>query len=257
MANLLSRDVEDTIWSVLTSFGFNEEDEKSQNLRCFNLDKKNANILNGSTLLAKAETVAAVIETVFAIGETEFKVTVSNKEIFDMLVLFGFENILRLEENINDGFSVVCDHTEIAFGKFYDDKSTARIDISSLLHTSKNIEEEKSVSKSLAYAEIDAEGLCYDVCYNLRVNGCIVEYYTGDRSIKKACEYAEKEGHSCILRCYKDGKLEIKDLVKNEITETTVQEFLGYYEDDCDDEECDCGEHHHHGEECDCGHHHH
>ena len=41
----------------------------------------------------------------------------------------------------------------------------------------------------------------------------------------------------------------INDFAKNEIIETTVEDFLGYYDDEDDEEECDCGcggHHHHH-----------
>lgn len=247
MADLLKRDILDTVWSVLTSFGFCEDCEK----KGFTLDKNEANLINSATKPAKAETVAAVIETVFAVGNSEFHVTVSNKEVFDMLVLFGFENILRLDNSIKDGFSVIADHTEIAFGSFYPEKSTAKIDINMLMRTLKDNDGQNQVSKSLAFAEADAEGVCYDICYNLRVNGCIVEYYTEPGDIKKAEEYAKDNKHSCIIRCYKDGKIKIKDFAKNEISQTTLTEFLGYYNDDDD---CDCGDHHEH--DCHCGHHH-
>lgn len=249
MANLLKRDIEDTIWSVLTSFGFNEECDK----KGFTLDKNEASIVNTTTLLAKAETVAAVIESVFAVGNSSFRVTLSNEEIFNLLVLFGFENILRLDKTIKDGFSVITDHTEIAFGSFDADKSTAKININMILRTLNSDEDGKNdVSKSLAFAEADAEGVCYDVCYNLRVNGCIVEYYTQDGDINSAEEYAKKNGHSCIIRCFNDGKIEIKDFTKNEISVTDITEFLGYYNDD----DCDCGHDHEHEHHCDCGHDH-
>jgi len=257
MANLLKRDIEDTIWSVLTSFGFNEECDK----KGFILDKNEANIINTATTLAKAETVAAVIEAIFAVGNSAFRVTLSNKDVFDLLVLFGFENILRIDETIKDGFSVITDHTEIAFGNFDSDKSTAKININMILRTLNTEDENNEVAKSLAFAEKNAEGVCYDVCYNLRVNGCIVEYYTETGDIKKAEEYAKENGHSCVIRCYSDGKIEIKDFATNDITVTNITDFLGYCNDD---DECDCGhdhEHycdcgHDHSHECSCGHHH-
>ena len=93
---------------------------------------------------------------------------------------------------------------------------------------------------------------------------------------ENACNYADNKGITCVLRAYPDGVLQIKDMIKNEITETTVADFLGYYEEDedcdcgCDhdhhdcscghdhgdDHECSCGHHHDHDHECNCGHHH-
>ena len=108
----------------------------------------------------------------------------------------------------------------------------------------------------MIYAEKDAEGISYDVAYNLRVNGCIIEYYNENSDIDTACKYADEKRYACVIRAYKDGTLMIKDMIKDEITQTTIQEFLGYYEeeDECD---CGCGEHHHDHDNCSCGKHHH
>lgn len=104
---------------------------------------------------------------------------------------------------------------------------------------------------SLIFAEKDAEGLCYEVASNLRVNGCLVEAYIGEGDYKDAEQYAKDAGSSCMIRVFPDGKLQMKDFIKDEITETTVNDFLGYYEDDCD-----CGHDHHHDHNCGCGHDH-
>jgi len=69
-----------------------------------------------------------------------------------------------------------------------------------------------------------------------------------DRSRLDALSYTKDKGMGCILRVYPDGKLLINDFAKNEILETSVEDFLGYYEDE-EEEECDCGcggHHHHH-----------
>ena len=105
-------------------------------------------------------------------------------------------------------------------------------------------------SATLIFAEKNAEGVAYEVAYNLRINGCIVEFFTDGDDIKEAEEYAENKGLSCIIRAYADGKLMIKDDIKNEIIETCLEDFLGFYGDD--EDECDCGHHHHHGEDCHC-----
>ncbi|MBQ6907515.1 MAG: hypothetical protein IJR79_00565 [Clostridia bacterium] len=243
------RDIEDTVWQVLTSFGFSEEDAFCEKDRYFVLDKKEAAIVTKSNAKARADAVAACIETAFAVGADEFFVTVSDKAVFNLLDLFGFIKILRFDENGKDEFVLLSNGTDFARGNFTDTKTIARIDIEKLIKASENSEifSHEPVSKSLVFAEKDAEGVAYDICYNLRVNGCIVEMYSWDGDINVATEYAEKEDASAIIRCFKDGCIEIKDISKNEIIKTTREDFLGYYEDDCE----------HHDGDCDCGHHHH
>ncbi len=106
-------------------------------------------------------------------------------------------------------------------------------------------------SVSVIFAEKDAEGLAYDIAYTLRISGCMAEGYVGEGDFKSCEEYANATGAEAMMRVFSDGKLLMKDLIKQEVTETTVSDFLGYYDDDCD-----CGEHEHHGEDCDCGCHH-
>lgn len=253
MADFTKRDAEDTIWSVLTSFALDEEEESSDKKRYFILDKNSADIVGTATEKARAEVVSACIESAFACNLESFIVKVSEKSVFDLLTLFGFEKILVLEGDIKNGFVLSSDNTVFAKGSFYDDKTVAYIDIKILSELCKGNSASNSISKSLVFAEKSAEGIAYDICYNLRVNGCIVEMYNDVGDIKDASEYAEKDGHSAIIRCFADGCVEIKDLIKNEITKTTFTEFLGYY----DDADCGCG--HSHGEEhhhCDCGHNH-
>lgn len=129
-----------------------------------------------------------------------------------------------------------------------------------------NAPEPSTPAASLLFAEKNADGLAYDLAYNLRVNGCLVEGYVGGGDYKAAEAYARKSGAGCMLRVFSDGKLMINDFDKQEITETSVQEFLGYYADDFDDDcgcghdhhdhDCDCGHDHDHGHDCDCGCHH-
>ena len=249
MTDFKRRDIEDTIWSVLTSFALEEEEEKCDKTRYFLVNKGGVFISGGVENMARAEVVCACIEAAFACNLEDFKVKISDEAIFNLLVLCGFENILILDGDIKNGFCLYSDETVFARGNFEKEKTTANIDIYALLKICKN--EGGNISKSLVYAECGAEGAAYDICYNLRVNGCIIEMYTKDGDIKSAEEYAKKEGHSALVRCFADGTVEIKDLVKDEITKTTVSEFLGYYEDE---NGCDCHDHEHH--DCDCGHHH-
>ena len=251
MADITKRDIEDTVWSVLTSFAFGEEEEPSNKKRYFLLDKDSAGIFSTATEKARAEAVCACVESAFACNLENFIVRVSDKSVFNLLTIFGFEKILILDRDTKNGFILSSGGTAFARGSFYNDKTVADIDIKALSELCKNREAgaQNTVSKSLVFAENSADGVAYDICYNLRVNGCIVEMYNDNGDIKHASDYAQKEGHSAIIRCFADGCIEIKDLIKNEITKTSYTEFLGYY----DEKNCDCGEEHHH---CDCGHNH-
>lgn len=246
MADIRKRDIEDTVWQVLAFFGFDEEDGFSEKDRYFLLDKKEAAIITGDSPKSRAEAVSACIESAFASGADSFAVNICEKSVYDLLVLFGFENILTKEESLKNGFTLVSDGIIFSEGTFNDGKTVARIDIEKLLKICKNsnITGTNNVSKNLVYAEKNAEGIAYDVCYTLRVNGCIVEMYCADGDIKTASDYAKSENVSAIVRCFADGSIEIKDMAKNEVTKTTISEFLRYYEDD----------EHHHGEDCSCGH---
>lgn len=117
-------------------------------------------------------------------------------------------------------------------------------------------------SASLIFAEDNAEGISYDLAVNLRINGCLVEEYIDNSDYRTAEKYAVSCGMGCMLRVFADGKLMIKDLAKNEITETTVDDFLGYYDEEDEygsfqehEQECSCGHKHSHG--CGCEHEHH
>lgn len=250
------RDIIDSMWSVFTSFGFCEvEKEDGEKFCIFEKDVIKA-VNKMSTSKAKAETAALTIETAIANGLDNFEVRVGSSEVFELLELFGFEKIISLDENIS-GFSAVCGDIAFAEGIFEKESAECRFYIDKFIDalTSEGVDMSgNDVSSSLVYAETDAEGVAYDIAYNLRVNGCIIEYYNEENSIEKAEEYAKSKDISCILRVFADGRLMIKDFIKNEIIETTAAEFLGYYEEDEDECDCGCGHdhHHHHGEDCDC-----
>lgn len=254
------KEIQDTLWSVFTSFGY-KEIEKQENFEdcgkfCY-FDKNEAVCVNngGGSTKAYAEKAALCIEASIACGLDNFEITVSDVLVYDHLVLFGFEKMVKLGEC--DGFKAVSKNIEFAHGCFKENKSCCKFDMDEFTEALKENGvdmEEDSVSASLIYAEKNAEGIAYDVAYSLRVNGCIIEYYNENEDIETACKYAEKMGYSCVIRAYEDGTLKIKDMLKNEIIQTTIQEFLGYYEED-EECGCDCGEHSHEHGECDCGHH--
>ena len=86
------------------------------------------------------------------------------------------------------------------------------------------------------------------------MNGCLVEQDLCSADYRAAERYAKKTGAECMLRVFADGRLLMKDFRRDEIIETTVDDFLGYYDED----DCGCGHEHEHDHDCDCGcgHHH-
>jgi len=198
------------------------------------------------------------------------------KRIYDLLVLYGFEKYVSIDLGMLQsidyytgtifkcytkgvGFPILAggryDNLVSHFGKDIPAVGAAfgisRI-MSALRWIGKRMAEPES--KTVIFAEKDAEGLAYDVAYTLRVSGCLVEGYIGDGDIYECEVYARKTGASALMRVKPDGVLQIKDFLKDEITETTVSDFLGYVEDD-DHDHCDCGHDHDH-DHCDCGHKH-
>ena len=255
MKDMILRDTEGILWNVITSFGYDEENDFCDRDRYFLLDKNEAAIIEKGDSLSCSQAVAVCTEAAFACGLEKFEIRLSDKKIYENLVLFGFENILKQDGDIKNGFTLSSDDTVFASGAFEEKKSIARIDVEKLSSLRSETEgAPKAVSKTLVFAENEALGVAYEVCYTLRVNGCIVELYCENGDINAATDYADKNGHSALIRCQKDGTVEIKDFLKNEVIKTTLSEFLGYYDDDdCD---CGCDHDHEHDHDCDCGHHH-
>lgn len=96
---------------------------------------------------------------------------------------------------------------------------------------------------TLIFTEQNADAQSYEIAFHLRVSGCLAEMYLEDGDYHDAEQYAEKSGAGCMLRVFSDGRLLLKDFIKNEIVETTVSDFLRYYDEE---ETCDEPEHHHH-----------
>lgn len=254
------RDITDTVWSVLTSFGYEEvennegllADVKNEPGKYCYFEKNTICAINSGKLtdMAKAEALAICIESAVALGIEYFYAKVADEKITDIASLFGFDGIVE-KGTQKYGFSVIKDEVEFASGKF-GEVSQIFFDIDkiceALILSGEDISP-ISASATLIFAEKNAEGVAYETAYNLRINGCIVELFTESGTIEDAEKYAEDKGISCIIRAFADGRLMIKDFEKNEIIETSIEDFLGYYEDD--EEECDCG-HHHHGDNCGC-----
>lgn len=192
------------------------------------------------------------------------------RRIYELLCLYGFEKYISIDlgmlQSIDyyTGSIFKCYTHGVGFpvcaGGRYDNlmskfgKDAGAVGVAlgiNRIMSALGHKEEEGYPSSLIFAEKDAEGLCYEVASNLRINGCLVEAYIENGDYRDAEAYAVKTGSSCMIRVFPDGKLQMKDFVKQEITETTVNDFLGYYEDD----DCDCG-HEHHDHDCGCGHHH-
>ena len=256
------RDIIDTVWSVLTSFGY-EEVEKNENIfehakdepgkYCW-FSENTISVLNSGNITgkAKAETLAIGIEVAAALGIEYFYAQVFDEEVLGIASLFGFDGIVE-KGTQKEKISIAKDGMEFATGEFGDGFSKISFDIKkiidALILSGADFTPMHS-SATLIFAEPNALGVAYEVAYNLRINGCIVELYTESEEIADAEEYADNKEINCIIRAYADGKLQIKDFVKDEIIETSLEDFLGFYDDE--EDECDCGHHHHHGEGCNC-----
>lgn len=199
------------------------------------------------------------------------------KRIYELLCLYGFEKYVSIDlgmlESIDyyTGSIFKCYTHGVGFpicaggrydklmGRFGDDTGAVGVAIGiNRLISVLGDKDTHEPSASLVFAEKNAEGIAYDIAYNLRVNGCLVEMYIGDGDYKTAEAYSKTKNIGVMLRVFPDGKLMINDFAKHEIIETTANEFLGYYDEAMmfdEHHDCDCGhEHHHH--DCDCGHEH-
>lgn len=254
--NPKKREIQDTIWTVIETFGFIEvennegfyEDSKKEPGKYYYFQNDALTAVNSQEIneKAKAELVALCVEIAMVCGKENAKIKVSDEKVAGMLCLFGFENIIEIG-GAKEEVSLESMGKSFAKAKFDDDYAEITLDLNEFLSESPDFDR---VQASLLYAEAGAEGYSYEVAYNLRMNGCIVELYTGTGTIDDAVSYTKDKGMGCILRVFSDGKLMINDFAKNEIIETTVEDFLGYYDDEDEhDEDCDCGcggHHHHH-----------
>lgn len=219
-------------------------------------------LFGGSEVLEKAD--------VPGLNETSRNALVNLKNIYETLVSYGLEKFISLDlgmlQSIDyyTGSIFKCYTHGIGFpicaGGRYDNlvqkfgRNLGAVGIAfGINHIMTVLRKDAVFSENfpgtLIYTENGADALSYDLAYNLRVNGCMTEGYVGNGDYKDAEEYAKKSNAECMIRVFSDGKMLIKDFRRNEIIETTIDDFLEYYDDTEDD--CGCG--HEHG---DCGHHH-
>lgn len=199
------------------------------------------------------------------------------RTIYDILISYGFEKFVSVDLGMLSsidyytGSIFKCYAKGIGFpvcaggrydnlvGKFGRDLDAVGIafgvnNILSVIREKDEDDKKAFVPRTVVYAEEGAEALCYDLSYNLRINGCMVEGYVGEKDYKKAEEYSKKTSAECMIRVFADSKMMIKDFKKGEIIETTINDFLDYYEEDDFEDDCGCGHDHSHSEDCECGH---
>ena len=170
------------------------------------------------------------------------------RKIYDMLVLYGFEQYVSLDLGMLQSIdyytgSIFKCYTRgvgfpIAAGGRYDNLmggfGTPMGAVGCALGINRIMQiysgQSEKVASTLVFAEEKADGLAYDLAYNLRVNGCLTEMYIGE-SFDAAQEYAKKTNNTCILRVYQNGELIIYDLERESEIKTTVTDFLGYGDD--------------------------
>ncbi len=253
--NPKKREIQDTIWTVIETFGFSEveynegfyEESKKEPGKYYYFAGDTLTAVNSQDTgeKAKADLIALSVEIAMICGKENVTISLSDEKLAELLCLFGFENIIKLETTEKTA-EVESFGKPFAKTKFDGDYYEISLDLTDFYDADGGYEK---VQASLIFAENDAEGIAYDVAYNLRMNGCIVEFYTGYGNIDDAVSYTKENGIGCILRVFSDGKLMINDFAKGEIIETTASDFLGYYDEDEDEDECDCGcggHHHHH-----------
>lgn len=167
------------------------------------------------------------------------------REIYELLTLYGFEKYISLDlgmlQSIDyyTGSIFKCYTSGVGFpiaaggrydnlmGEFGEKKGAVgcAMGINRIMRVYKGVPE--MPASTLVYAENNADGIAYDLAYNLRVNGCLTEMYIGDE-FGDAEAYAKQTNNTCILRVCSDGKLIIYDLEKGEAIETRTDVFMGY-----------------------------
>lgn len=180
------------------------------------------------------------------LNETSKAALENLKKIYDLLVLCGFEQYISLDLGMLQSIdyytgSIFKCYTHgvgfpIAAGGRYDNLMGmfgsdmgavgCAIGVNRIMQVYKG--ENNEIPSTLVFAEDGADGAAYDTAYNLRVNGCLTELYINGGSFEDAVEYAKETNNTCVLRVYRDGRLTIYDYERDDVIETSVNEFLGY-----------------------------
>ena len=263
------KEILNTVWNVYASFGYTEArfDKRSLTdtenvLRLFSDDGSSccsAALFGADSARGMAEAAASAVEAALAVGfpDITLEVKTDSEEVKELLYLYSLDEYINFSGGsfslfAKSGKSVIME------GSFEGGTIVCTYDLSAAAEAMKDAPLAASPSKTVIYAEKNAEGIAYEISYTLRLMGCMAEGDISSESIEECEKYAAKSGASDLIRVFADGKLQIKSFADGEITETDYETFVGYYADEQSDE-CGCGEHHHHDHDggCDCGEHHH
>lgn len=183
---------------------------------------------------------------VSGLNETSKAALENLKQIYDLLVLCGFEQYISIDLGMLQSIdyytgSIFKCYTHgvgfpIAAGGRYDNLMSqfgthmgavgCAIGVNRIMQVYKG--ENNEIPSTLVFAEEGADGAAYDTAYNLRVNGCLTELYINGGTFEDAEEYAKSTNNTCVLRVFRDGRLNVYDYERDDVIETSVNEFLGY-----------------------------
>lgn len=257
----VKKETESTAWTVLSSIGYREtelpvlSDGKMRTDMSFSLSALKEDcarymytgkvydsargeytqmcfeLISEPSPKADAEAVSAALEILLALGiENVIAKINADTRTYELLCLYGFEQYITASSSSEMRFECTADGKTLIRGGRKGNSSGGAADIDNIVSVLGKTTAD-TPGLSLIYAEKNAEGPGYDTAYNLRVNGCAAEFYTGSGNADEAEAYARKKGTECMLHIFANGKLIISDFIKNTKTETTVNEFLGYEEE--------------------------
>ena len=167
--NPKKREICDTIWTVIETFGFLEvennegfyEDSKKEPGKYYYFEKNTLTALNSQdrTEKAKAELVALAVEVACVLGDDRVEIKVKDEKTAEMLCLFGFENLLKTD-GVDNEVTVLSDKNVFATANFREDYMEITINFNDFMSESADFDR---VQASLLFSEENAEGYAYEV----------------------------------------------------------------------------------------------
>ncbi len=248
------KDAMNLMWNVFASFGYKDAlEESGDSVKCASnriaIDKglnSTIMILDCINYKAQAEIVSVAIEAGLAVGYNGFSVVVScSRKVADLLYLYSLDEFCKISLGQFE-FKGYSDKELLFYGKSETNNLYCDFDLSACAKSA-NLDE-SVIPETIIFAEENAEGIAYEIGYTMRLSGCLVTNFLEDTDIAECELYAKEHKISDIIRVYPDGKIQIKDLDKNTVTQTDYKELLKYYDDDSEHEhehDCSCGCEHH------------
>lgn len=254
------KDIMSAMWNVFASFGYKDAvltdgntDINSIKRLAVDNDLECSIMICGSVSdKAKAEVVSVAIEAALAVGFEDLKIELScSRAVADILYLYSLDEYCSFKEG--DYSFVGYSGDEVIFkGCLSSDVISCDFDLVACAKADAYVS--TSVPETIVYTEPEADGIGYEIAYTMRLSGCLVTTYVQEGSINDCEKYAKENSIGSIIRVFADGKIQIKELGSDSITETDYNTFVGYYEDaDEHEHACDCGHDHDHDHDCDCG----